>query len=249
MAEDGLDALLVYGDEYRKENLRYVSNFWPIFERGACVIPRQGEPILAGAPEGEQYAREMTVWEDVRNVKDFACVSVPEEIDYPQATFSPLSEILGDSMGSGNRLGVAGWFDIPAPIFERIGTACPGLELTDAGELLNDMRLIKSDAEIECLKEAGRLACVGYRELIRNAVPGATELCATGACEGAARSAGAEDITFMVFGSGARCDTIIGRPTSKIIENGDMIMAAVDPRQAKWAWMWPGLSFLINRPR
>ena len=31
MAERKLDALFVYGDEYRKENLRYVSNYWPIF--------------------------------------------------------------------------------------------------------------------------------------------------------------------------------------------------------------------------
>ena len=30
MAARNLDAILVYGDEYRKENLRYVSNFWPI---------------------------------------------------------------------------------------------------------------------------------------------------------------------------------------------------------------------------
>ena len=53
----GLDALVVYGDEYRKENLRYVCNFWPIFERGACFIPRAGDPILAGAPEA--YARAL----------------------------------------------------------------------------------------------------------------------------------------------------------------------------------------------
>src|ERR1035437_1125735 len=81
--EKGSDAMLVYGDEYRKENLRYVSNFWPIFERAACWIPRHGQPIMAVAPEGEQYAREMSVWEDFRNVRDFACVSVVEEIDYP----------------------------------------------------------------------------------------------------------------------------------------------------------------------
>ena len=28
MGRAGLDAVLVYGDEYRKENLRYVCNFW-----------------------------------------------------------------------------------------------------------------------------------------------------------------------------------------------------------------------------
>ena len=226
MGKRELNALLVYGDEYRKENLRYVSNFWPIFERSVCVIPRQGAPVLAGAPEGEQYAREMTVWSDVRNIREFACVSVPEEINYPLATFSSLKEILGETLAGGKRLGVVGWFDIPAPIFDRVRNALPGLELIDAGNLLREMRLIKTDAEIECLKEAGRLACIGYRELLRTAVPGATELQATGAAEGAARSAGAEAITFMVFGSGKRCDTIIGRPTNKVIKEGDMVMAA-----------------------
>lgn len=108
LAQQQLDALVVYGDEYRKEQLRYVSNFWPIFERGACFIPRQGMPILAGAPEGERYAREMCVWQDVRNIREFACVSVPEEIDYPLATFSSLREILREVLGGGRRLGVVG---------------------------------------------------------------------------------------------------------------------------------------------
>jgi Xaa-Pro aminopeptidase len=222
----GLDALMVYGDEYRKENLRYVSNFWPIFERGACFIPRHGEPILAGAPEGEQYAREMSVWEDVRNIKEFACVSVPEEIDYPLANFSSLREILQETLGSGKRLGLVGKWDLPAPILERVQESRPGLEISDAASLLQEMRVIKSPAEIECLREAGRLACLGYAQLLAQAVPGNTELMAAGAAEGAARSAGAESISFMVFGSGPRTATIIGRPTQRVIQDGDMIMAA-----------------------
>ncbi len=101
MERERLDGLMVYGDEYRKENLRYVSNFWPIFERGACFISRQGDPILAGAPEGEKYAREMSVWQDVRNLKDFACVSVPDEIDFPLAAFSSFQEILEETLSGG----------------------------------------------------------------------------------------------------------------------------------------------------
>ena len=65
MEKEGLDALLVYGDEYRKENLRYVCNFWPIFERAACVVPKSGTPLLAGGAEGEKYAREMCVWDEI----------------------------------------------------------------------------------------------------------------------------------------------------------------------------------------
>jgi Xaa-Pro aminopeptidase len=227
LEREGLNALLVYGDEYRKENLRYVSNFWPIFERAVCVIPRSGEPILACAPEGEQYAREMSVWSDVRNIKEFACVSVTEEIEYPLATFSSLHDIIADAVGHGNQLGIVGVWDIPAPIFQRIEHAVPGVRINDAAFLLNEMRLVKSPAEIACLREAGRQACEGYKKLLEYAVPGNTETMAAGAAEGAARMAGAEGINFMIVGSGARTNTIIGRATEKIIDDGDMIMAAM----------------------
>ncbi|MDQ2839772.1 MAG: M24 family metallopeptidase [Acidobacteriota bacterium] len=222
-----LDALMVYGDEYRKENLRYVSNFWPIFERGACFIPRDGDPILAGAPEGERYAREMYPWRDLRNIKEFACVSVPEEIEYPLATFSSLKEIIGEVLRGGRRLGVIGRWDMPGPIFDRVITALPGLEITESDSILRELRLMKSANEISCLREAGRIACLGYDKLLALAMPGKTELEATGAAEGAARAAGAEGISFTVFGSGERANTIIGRPTGKVIQDGDMVMAAL----------------------
>jgi Xaa-Pro aminopeptidase len=227
LARRNLDALMVYGDEYRKENLRYVCNFWPIFERAACFMPRRGEPIQAGAPEGEQYAREMSAWEDLRNIKEFACVSVPEEIDYPLASFSSLKDILGETLGGGKRLGLVGQWDLPAPILQRIQTAIPGLEIVDAADLLQQMRILKSPAEVACLREAGRIACIGYRALMGNCVPGKTELEAAGAGEGAARQAGAEAIAFLVFGSGPRTATIIGRPTSRVMRSGDMVMAAL----------------------
>ena len=110
MAERRLELLIVYGDEYRKENLRYVCNFWPIFERAACFIPRRGLPVLAGAPEGAVYAREMCVWPDIRNVKEFACVTVPEEIDYPLATFSSFREIIADTAPRGGKIALVGWW-------------------------------------------------------------------------------------------------------------------------------------------
>jgi Xaa-Pro aminopeptidase len=227
LAKRGLDALMVYGDEYRKENLRYVCNFWPIFERAACFIPKQGSPILAGAPEGEIYAREMSAWNDVRNVKEFACVSVPEDIDYPLASFSSFSEIFSEVLNAGKKLAVVGLWDIPAPIMKRIKGSVKDLNIYDGSEIINNLRLIKSPAEIACLREAGRQACIGYEALLETAIPGNTEIKAAGAAEGMARMAGAEDINFTVFGSGKRAATVIGRATDKIIEDGDMIMAAL----------------------
>ena len=227
LPEKKLDAMLVYGDEYRKENLRYVSNFWPIFERAALFIPRKGLPILAGAPEGELYAREMSVWGDIRNVKEFACVSVPEEIDYQLANFSSFKTILGEVLAGGKRLGIVGLKDMPAFVLDRIKTAVSNLQVADAGDVLTSLRIIKTAGEIACLRAAGKQACAGYRALLETAVPGNTETMAAGAAEGAARKAGAEDINFTVFGSGNRAATIIGRATQKIIEEGDMVMAAL----------------------
>lgn len=227
LEEHGFDGLVVYGDEYRKENLRYVSNFWPIFERAACFIPRSGSPILAAAPEGEKYAREMSAWSDVRNIGAFACVSVPEEIDYPLAQFASLGEILKETLRGGTTLGVVGMNDIPAPLFQSIRDAVPDVRLADAERILRDIRMIKSPAEVACLREAGRLACLGYERLMEQAVPGNTELAAAGAGEAAARAAGAEAIAFMVFCSGERTATIIGRATQKLILDGEMIMAAM----------------------
>ncbi len=227
LAHQNLGAVMVYGDEYRKENLRYVSNFWPIFERSACFIPARGEPILAGAPEGEKYAREACVWPDVRNIKEFACVSVPEEIDYPLARFSSFSSILKEVLGGARRLGLVGVWDLPGPILERVRQAAPGVEIIDAAPILQSLRLVKSEAEIACLREAGRLACLGYEQLMAACQPGQSERSAAGAAEGAARMAGAEAIVFTVFGSGPRAATIIGRPTERIMREGDMVMAAL----------------------
>jgi len=227
MEEKKIDTLAVYGDEYRKENLRYVSNFWPIFERGMCFIPKKGDPILAGAPEGAVYAREMSMWDDIRNVKDFACVTVPDEIDYPQATFSSFTEILSESLSGGKRLGLVGCWDIPSPIMNRLKESVQDMEIVEVDSLMSTMRIIKSATEIDCLRECGRIAGIAYQAIMEHSVPGSTERAAAAAGECVALHEGAEAINFHVFGSGMRTHTIIGRPTEKIIEDGDMIMSAL----------------------
>lgn len=227
MEERNIDALMVYGDEYRKENLRYVCNFWPIFERGALFIPKKGQPIYAGAPEGERYAKEMGVWSDVRSVRDFTCVTVPEGIDFPLATFVTLDEIIKEVLKGGKNLGIIGMADMPGILLGKIKSIGDSISLTDASDLVHKARLIKTQAEVACLREAGRQACEGYKRLMEYAIPGNTERSGAAAAEGAARMAGAEAINFVIFCSGPRTNTVIGRDTNKVIEDGDMIMAAI----------------------
>ena len=66
MARENIDIFVIYGDEYRRENLRYVSNYWPIFERGILVVGIDTDPVLLVSPECEHIAREMSAWQDMR---------------------------------------------------------------------------------------------------------------------------------------------------------------------------------------
>lgn len=228
MERHGLDAMLVYGDEYRKENLRYVSNYWPIFERGALLMGRTGNPIVLCAPEGEKVAVEMSVFEDVRLLPDFLCVTVADEIDYPMAKYTSF-KILADELrqaGTLAKLGVCGIDAMPVALFRTIEQAF-SCEIADAAFILQELRKKKSRNEYECLKEAARIADEGMKAIMNSDIIGLTEIQACGIAEGAARREGAEHIIFTVFGSGERTNTIVGRPTDKVIMDGDMIMLSL----------------------
>lgn len=226
MRARGIDAMFVYGDEYRKENLRYVSNYWPIFERGGMLVSLEGEPIVLCAPEGEKLAREMTAWPDVRLLPDFLCVTVPDEIDYPLATYTSFKKLAGE-LGSVKRLGVSGMEDMSESLLNRIRAAfC--CELVNADDILFKLRLTKTPNELACLREAARIADEGVKAIMQADIIGLTEVQACAIAEGKARQEGAEHIIFTVFGSGDRTATIVGRPsTTKVIEDGDMIMLAL----------------------
>ncbi len=228
MQANNLDACFIYGDEYRREYLRYVSNYWPIFERGALIVPKVGEPILLAAPEGEEVAREMSPWPDVRLTTNFACVTVPDDIEFALADLTTFEDVFADVRKRQplDVFGVVGVDAMSPTVYWALEAALPGVKLAQVNDLLVNMRLIKSENEIACLREAARICDLAYEQLMAACVPGNTETQAAAAAEGAARAAGAESVPFTVLGSGKRSDSIVGRATDKVIEEGDMLMAA-----------------------
>lgn len=229
LKERKVDAIFVYGDEYRKENLRYVSNVWPLFERGAAVFSDVADPIVLCAPEGIELTREMSAWQDIRIVPDFLCVTVPDDIEYPLAVFTSFKKVAEELREKGcalSKLGVVGLDAMSEALVNSLRSSF-GAELVDMNDLLFDMRKVKSENEIACLREAARIADAAYKVLMSSDIIGLTEIQAAGIIEGAARKEGAEHIIFNVMGSGERTNTIIGRPAYKVIEDGDMIMCAL----------------------
>ena len=229
MKKESVDVFLVYGDEYRRENLRYVSNYWPIFDRGMLVIGLEGEPILLVAPEGESVAREMSIWKDIRLVPEVEPAYIPDKIDYGLANYTSLANVLFGLSGNKKpkRIKICGMDAMPVVTYEAIRAVADSAKIGNGDDDIYRMRLIKSPAEVELLKRAWEICDIGYKAILDAEIVGLTEIQAAAVGEKAARDAGAEHIVFSIFASGERTNTVVGRPTEKVIREGELIMAAL----------------------
>jgi Xaa-Pro aminopeptidase len=229
MSRDGTDLFIIYGDEYRRENLRYVSNYWPIFERGMLFVSLDRDPVLLASPECEHLARDMSAWRDVRLVREVGMSYVPEEVDFTNIKFTTVRDVVSELRGSKELITVkiCGIDAMSVVLFERLKAMLEGATIENGDHVLYGLRLIKSQNEIEMLREAWRICDAGYKAVLDTDIVGLTENQAAAIGEKAARDAGAEHIAFSIFCSGDRTNTVVGRPSQKVIRKGDMIMYAL----------------------
>lgn len=229
MEEEKLDSVVIFGDEYRREYVRYASNFWPIFERSSVFIFRNRDPILGVSAECENYAKESSVWEDIRNIEGFGCVTVPEKVDFPFAKIYTFKEIFDEFIPNttNGKIGVVGLDSVPVPLFELFRKSIYGFEIKDITDNFNKLRLIKSKNEIACLKQAFKIADMAYEEMMAVCKPGIAELEVAATGEYVARKNGAEFIPFCNVSSGERTNTVIGRATAKKIKEGEIMSIAI----------------------
>ncbi len=229
MSRDGTDVFVIYGDEYRRENIRYVSNYWPIFERGLLVVGLDKDPILLASPECEHLARDMSPWPDIRLVKEVGMSYVPEEVDFTNIKFTTVRDVISELRGGKQHIKVkiSGLDAMSVVLYERLKAMITDATIENGDAVLYGLRLVKSPNEIEMLKEAWRVCDAGYKAVLDADIVGLTENQAAAIGEKAAREAGAEHVAFTIFCSGERTNTVVGRASQKVIEKSDMIMYAL----------------------
>ena len=68
MKEQDIDLLITHACECESATVRYLSNFWAVFDFVGILVPREGKPILlTGGPESYDFAD--TVCTDRRDVR------------------------------------------------------------------------------------------------------------------------------------------------------------------------------------
>lgn len=225
-----LDAALVYFDELNVANGWYLTGWCGQFEKGAVLVPIEGEPILLGGPESEPFAQAESA---VTKVRCFPVFMVPEE-EYPNATildFKALNEELKAEGTTLRRIGLVGTTTIPHQVYLDFSAGFAGVEIVDITDEYEDLRAYKSAWEGEQLTAAAQLCDLAYDKMVEAIKPGAREIEVAAAGEYICRMNGANSFAYScICGSGARAKSVVPTATNRVMQDGELVMIGLAPR-------------------
>ncbi len=238
--EAGYDVFLANSNEADFANVRYFSYYWPLFEIGGVAIAPSGDSTLIIGPESGTFAEDRSKIEKIHLMTEYRESADPA---YPDVEVSNFKEVF-ESIGVTNpkKIGVAGWLITTMPVYEGLKAAFPDAEIVNADQIMTDLRVIKSDVELACLREGLRIAEEIYPTILENLKPGMTELQAVGVINGLLYANGAECESLPTYVFAGRSTThAISRPTHNVLQKGDMI-------QLNYGARIDGYSPCIGRP-
>lgn len=230
LRKNQLDAGLVYYDELNIANGWYLTGWCPQFEKGAVLVPIEGEPILLGGPESEPFAKLASA---IQNTRCFPVFMVPDE-EYPNATIMNFAQLNAELLREGTelkRIGFVGTATIPHQVYEDFHKGFGGMELVDITDEFETMRAYKSPWEVDQIRAAKGLCDLAYDEMVAKIRPGAYEYEVAAAGEHICRVHGANSFAYScIVGSGERAKAVVPTATNKIMQDGELVMIGIAPR-------------------
>ncbi|MFI6390294.1 M24 family metallopeptidase [Nonomuraea sp. NPDC050540] len=209
-AKAGLDALLLTPGP----DLRYVSGYQALpLERLTClVVPAAGEPYMmvprlelpaAQASPASRLGLEFVAW---------------DETDDPY-------EIAARRLGSVAKVGLADRMWAMASLAFR--AAMPGTEQVLAGTVLRELRMRKSPAEVEALREAGEAIDAVHRQVPGFLRAGRTEREVGRDIADAILAAGHETVDFVIVASGPNGASPHAELSDRVIQAGEPVVVDI----------------------
>ncbi len=223
LRRENLDVLIVNGNEADYANPRYFSGFWPLFERAGVAIAANGDAALMVGPESSIFGADRNKLDKIFTLLAYRESANPAYPELKPDTFHDVFKSLGVS-GEHIRIGVASYLDTSVVIFNAIKDAFPKAEIVDAGHIMVELRRIKSENELACLREGYRIANIATEEVIKAIRPGMTELQMVGVAQKAVYEHGAEyeGLPMYVF-SEASTRHAISRSSYREFQKGDIV--------------------------
>lgn len=218
MKAAGLDALIVFADEYRPGHATYLTGYKPLnlIEESPQLVFLVGDEapaVLIGRLNS--YAAKDIIWTpDVRPI-------------HRAEEFIP--DICRSIKDRPARVGLVGDNLLPVSKFEIIKKSLPKATFTSVTPLLIELRQVKSPAEVALMERAADIndaVLRGVRDKLR---VGMTEIQVAGVAEAIARemNAGIGSATLVL--SGPNTNYPAQWPTERKIQRGDYVMLDFNP--------------------
>lgn len=219
LAARGLDAAVLSSPQ----NFNYAAGFTvpshPLFpwRLTMIVIPARGEPAIVSVDmEASTISKhageiEMRVWR--------------EFVDDPMRH---LVDLLGDLGLARATIGIE-TDNVSLQDGKRLASLLAGGELVPVQAELDRLRQIKTEAEIELLRELSRIADRAILDAYESVGPGASEMDIAAALTRGVYAMGAEEFKLMIVATGERsCLPNVG-PTERKLETGDVCRVEIFP--------------------
>ncbi|HOW73514.1 MAG TPA: M24 family metallopeptidase [Phycisphaerae bacterium] len=219
----GLDVLVANSNEADYANVRYFSNFWPLFETAGVAISPLGKAALMVGPESLKYSSDRSMIQNIFQLMEYRESADPAYPELQASTFTDVFKSIGVH-GKRLKIGVGGYL-VSNPIqLAGLKECYPEAEIVRADDVMVALRSIKSENEIACIREGLRITEIATQEVIRHIQPGMTELQLVGIAQKTIYENGAEyeGLPMYVF-SEKSTRHAISRSTYREIQKGDIV--------------------------
>lgn len=245
MKKAGLDYLILR----LPENVLYATGYWPIFGASMAVVPYEGETTVFYNEGEEDFAAESWLLEE--EIIPYVYFSM-EGTPNPNKNFNRMLNELWERKGY-KKNGVIGY----EGGFEYIGTqnisveariaAEPGMRMlketfpdavfVDAYKPICFSRKVKSNIEVEKLRRACDVTCMGYAAAREMLVPGVKDCEVSAAVEAAIRGKGvgyqgARRARGYAFALSGKASSMYRNPyfvtSDRVIQEGDTCLIELD---------------------
>ncbi len=207
MARADIDALLVYGNNWHADSLRYATDFGIQEGQALALVGRDGTTTLLLDDAGEAERAKLETACDV--------VFAPKLIEAAKS-------MLGRA--GNRRVAAAPWRLMP------YGLTCEAkdLRISDGAALIEHLLMAKRDFELDAARRAAKLADEGYKVFRDAAVPGAKDYELIAAIEAFFRAHRVPE-NFMIIGVGGVEVRGMAPPVGKIVKAGDLVTTELTP--------------------
>lgn len=223
LAEEGIDLLIVFGSEPEPQNLLYLSNYWPAFETACILIPVEGESALIIGPESLSFAQD---YSKIERIYQVIAHRESAEPNYPDANLDTYKEILNEILGDikSKKIGLCGCSIITANVYQVLIDALEGNKLINCDHILRNMRMKKSERELNLMKKASEISMKSFEAVLNNIKEGMEEVEVVSYVVGEMFRNKTENLAFTPYIlSGKRSRLAIGRASHKKIKKNEPI--------------------------